>query len=49
MHQLSNEFLLQAYENAIKLNLCQEFIDLLRNEIEKRILDGSLIYYDKKI
>ncbi|QQZ07850.1 sporulation histidine kinase inhibitor Sda [Heyndrickxia vini] len=35
---LSNEFLLLTYKKAIKLKLPKEFIEMLREELEKRQL-----------
>lgn len=40
MEQLSNRKLLIAYKEAIKLNLEQEFVDIIEEEINRR-LKGS--------
>jgi hypothetical protein len=38
LHILQDGLLITAYQNAIKLNLSRDFINLLLNEIEKRNL-----------
>ncbi|MBO8171034.1 MAG: sporulation histidine kinase inhibitor Sda [Bacillaceae bacterium] len=42
MYLLSDEALLQAYWKAVDLNLEQDFIQLLKKEIEHRGLDRVL-------
>lgn len=37
MHNVSNQLLIEAYLNARKLDLDNEFIQILKNEIKKRI------------
>ncbi|MEH7484507.1 sporulation histidine kinase inhibitor Sda [Neobacillus drentensis] len=41
MHNLSTEQLLEAFNSAIKLNLCKDFIILLANELDTRIINES--------
>ncbi|MFD1019912.1 sporulation histidine kinase inhibitor Sda [Thalassobacillus hwangdonensis] len=36
MKKLTNDMLIQAYQNAIKLQMDEAFIELLRNEINRR-------------
>lgn len=42
MDRLSNEFLIEAYTNAIKLKMSSDFIALLEAEIKKRGLEDQL-------
>lgn len=39
MHNLSTEQLLEAFDSAIKLNLCKDFILLLANELSTRLIN----------
>ncbi|WP_153730552.1 sporulation histidine kinase inhibitor Sda [Sporosarcina obsidiansis] len=39
MFQLSDQMLLYSYQQAQRLNLSQEFIQLLEREIQKRALE----------
>ncbi|MBT2727968.1 sporulation histidine kinase inhibitor Sda [Bacillus sp. ISL-75] len=41
MHNLSTEQLLEAFNSAIKLNLCKDFIILLANELDTRFINES--------
>ncbi|MEH7417974.1 sporulation histidine kinase inhibitor Sda [Neobacillus drentensis] len=43
MQNLSTEDLLEAFDSAIKLNLCKEFIMLLANELNSRSSNESPI------
>ncbi|MFC5401639.1 sporulation histidine kinase inhibitor Sda [Cohnella soli] len=43
LHTLSDEALLESYFSAIKLNLKEEFIDLLLGEIHKRGIDITIL------
>lgn len=43
MHNLSTEQLLEAFNSAIKLNLCKDFILLLANELNTRFINESPI------
>lgn len=43
MKYLSNELLLESYEKAIELNLSQDFIDLIKDEINNRELASTPI------
>jgi len=36
MHLLSDEYLMEAYKNAVNQKLDSQFIDLLREEIQVR-------------
>lgn len=38
MQYLSNELLLRSYEKAHELNLSDDFLDLIKEEIERRHL-----------
>ncbi|MGG1675012.1 sporulation histidine kinase inhibitor Sda [Neobacillus sp. NRS-1170] len=41
MQNLSTEQLLEAFNSAIKLNLCKDFIILLANELDTRFINES--------
>ncbi|WHY69079.1 sporulation histidine kinase inhibitor Sda [Neobacillus sp. SuZ13] len=41
MHNLSTEQLLEAFDSAIKLNLCKDFVLLLANELNTRFINES--------
>ena len=41
MRNLSTEQLLEAFDSAIKLNLCKDFVLLLANELNTRYIDES--------
>ncbi|HWL22707.1 sporulation histidine kinase inhibitor Sda [Neobacillus sp. MER 74] len=41
MHNLSTEQLLEAFDSAIKLNLCKDFVLLLANELDTRFNNES--------
>lgn len=51
MHKLSTEKLLEVYKEAIESDTCKEFIILLSEEINKRLINESFIkklnYYKK--
>ena len=49
MHNLSTELLLEAFNSAIKLNLCKDFIRLLANELDGRLTNESPINDYRKI
>ncbi|PFN97903.1 hypothetical protein COJ85_22055 [Bacillus sp. AFS076308] len=49
MHNLSTELLLEAFNSAIKLNLCKDFIQLLANELDRRLTNESPINDYRKI
>ena len=49
MHNLSTELLLEAFNSAIKLNLCKDFILLLANELDRRFTNESPINDYRKI
>lgn len=42
MKNMPNELLLNAYEQAILLNLSPHFISLLKLEIHRRLIAGQL-------
>ncbi|WP_420491228.1 sporulation histidine kinase inhibitor Sda [Neobacillus vireti] len=43
MHKLSTEQLVEIYNKAHKCNVCKAFIILLSEEINKRLINESLI------
>ncbi|QIZ07797.1 sporulation histidine kinase inhibitor Sda [Priestia megaterium] len=47
MHNLSTEQLLEAFNSAIKLNLCKDFVILLANELDTRFINESPKNYRK--
>ncbi|HWL26315.1 MAG TPA: sporulation histidine kinase inhibitor Sda [Ureibacillus sp.] len=46
MHNLSTEQLLEAFDSAIKLNLCKDFVLLLANELNTRLINESSLKND---
>jgi len=48
MHNLSTEQLLEAFDSAIKLNLCKDFVLLLANELNTRFINESSPINDYK-
>ncbi|MFB5196332.1 sporulation histidine kinase inhibitor Sda [Neobacillus sp. KR4-4] len=46
MHNLSTEQLLEAFDSAIKLNLCKDFVLLLANELNTRFINESSLKND---
>ncbi|WP_082797270.1 sporulation histidine kinase inhibitor Sda [Neobacillus drentensis] len=49
MHNLSTELLLEAFNSAIKLNLCKDFIRLLAKELDGRLINESPINDYRKV
>lgn len=43
VHNLRTDILLEAYKNAIELNLSKDFIELLYSELKKRFIDNIVI------
>jgi hypothetical protein len=43
MHKLSTEKLLEIYNEAINSNVCNDFIILLSEEINKRLINESFM------
>lgn len=42
MENLSDELLIESYENAKKYHLSKEFIELIKTEMERRALNTCL-------
>lgn len=42
MSKMSDDLLLESYFTAKKLNLCPDFLDLLKSEIQRRSLQVEL-------
>jgi Sporulation inhibitor A len=49
MKNLSTKQLIEIYNKAKALNLSQEFINLLRNEIDNRNTEKVTLYYKLRI
>lgn len=48
MNHLSDELLIESYHKANELNLCPDFIKLIKNEIVKRNLTNRILQNNVK-